>query len=204
MNKILTALPVRWTPVKFCVFWFVHFHPHRPIEKAEEEWGGKKNLWLGQWRFTSVEEKWRQLLCCLMMSWTDWPDCHRDYLPEEGSWAQDPVWLSVRLRKQVSDSLMTEPEICLILALLVSRTAVCLRVCAFKVAVVNQSRVHAWLSGLMGEWGGSSQCGSSPKASLTSTTTLLWWWGFYWRHENRNVCRDNADLLSWNFFEKIV
>lgn len=97
--KILTVLPVRWTPVKFCVCRFVHFHPDRPVEKAEAEWAGKWNLWLGQWSFTSVEEKWRQLLCCLTMSWTDWPDCHRDYRPGEGSSAQGLVWLNVRLRR---------------------------------------------------------------------------------------------------------
>lgn len=101
--EILTRLPV-WRPlVKFCGCWFVHFYPHRPVEESEvnlwQEKDGKWNLWLWQRSFTSVEEKWRRLLCCLRMSWTGWPGCHLDYPPEEGSSAPDLACLTARLRR---------------------------------------------------------------------------------------------------------
>lgn len=101
--EILTRLPVWRTLVKFCACWFVHFYPYGPVEKSEvnfwQEKDGKLNLWLWQRSFTSVEEKWRRLLCCLRTSWTGWPDCHLDYLPEEGSSAPDLACLTARLRR---------------------------------------------------------------------------------------------------------
>lgn len=95
---ILTRLPVWRTLVKFCGRWFVHFYPYRPVDKSEVNFW-KLNLWLWQRSFTSVEEKWRRPLCCLKTSWTGWPDCHLDYLPEEGSSAPDLACLTARLRR---------------------------------------------------------------------------------------------------------
>lgn len=103
--EILATLPVWRTLVKFCDRWFVHFYPYRPVEKSEvnfwREKDGKLNRWLWQQSFTSVEEKWRRLLCCLRTSWTGWPDCHLDYLPEEGSSAPDLACLAARLRRTI-------------------------------------------------------------------------------------------------------
>lgn len=192
-SKLVSSVPVRWTLVEVCVCRFVHFHTYRPAKEWQQMRLNRKER-----AEHKIVDRWAELYCKGgELGSTAASPCDEDDKSAglsagggvlgtrsglSGCTPENKEEIKTTLLSGVDSTETMNPRSVGVASLL---TALCLRLGAFEVAVVEEFGVGAWLACGVRQRGGTTQSGGPAETPLTSASTLLRGRGFHWKCRTR-------------------